>query len=109
MSAEYDYEVEFIVIEETITYEEIIPFKPIPVFGSALCAQTDPEMFFPEKGQSSGVRAAKALCRRCDHEVPCREYAINDTTIKYGIWGATTARERGMMRRLLGIADGEEG
>ena len=31
----------------------------------ALCAQTDPEAFFPEKGGST--REAKRICESCDH------------------------------------------
>ena len=42
--------------------------------GAALCAQTDPEAFFPEKGGST--RAAKKVCLSCDVRVGCFEYAL---------------------------------
>ncbi len=39
----------------------------------ALCAQTDPEAFFPEKGGST--REAKRVCRSCEVRAECLEYA----------------------------------
>ena len=40
----------------------------------ALCAQTDPEAFFPEKGGST--REAKAVCQACQVREDCLEYAL---------------------------------
>ncbi len=40
----------------------------------ALCAQTDPEAFFPEKGGST--REAKKVCLACDVRGECLEYAL---------------------------------
>lgn len=37
--------------------------------GHALCAQTDPEAFFPEKGGST--REAKKVCLSCEVRVEC--------------------------------------
>ena len=57
----------------------------------ALCAQTDPEAFFPEKGGST--REAKRTCLACDVRVECLEYALaNDE--RFGIWGGMSERER---------------
>ena len=39
------------------------------VWASALCAQVDPELFFPEKGQPSAP--AKAVCARCPVTALC--------------------------------------
>lgn len=57
----------------------------------ALCAQTDPESFFPEKGGSS--RDAKGTCLRCPVAIDCLEYAL-DHGERHGIWGAHSERER---------------
>lgn len=57
----------------------------------ALCAQTDPDIFYPEKGGS--VREAKALCRQCPITQRCLEEALANREV-YGIWGAMTSRER---------------
>ena len=40
----------------------------------SLCAQTDPEAFFPEKGGST--REAKRVCLSCDVRSECLEYAL---------------------------------
>ncbi|QRN80660.1 MAG: WhiB family transcriptional regulator, partial [Nocardiopsis sp. BM-2018] len=37
----------------------------------ALCAQTDPEAFFPEKGGST--REAKKVCQSCEVRAECLE------------------------------------
>jgi WhiB family redox-sensing transcriptional regulator len=62
----------------------------------ALCAQTDPEAFFPEKGGST--REAKRVCTGCEVRVDCLEYALaNDE--RFGIWGGLSERERRKLRR----------
>ena len=61
----------------------------------ALCAETDPESFFPEKGGST--REAKRVCRSCEVRAECLEYALKHG-IRYGIWGGFSERER---RRLM--------
>ena len=45
---------------------------------AALCAQTDPELFFPEKGGST--RAAKRVCTGCPVRAQCLEHALRMTT-----------------------------
>jgi WhiB family redox-sensing transcriptional regulator len=61
----------------------------------ALCAQTDPEAFFPEKGGST--REAKRVCLTCDVRTECLEYALaNDE--RFGIWGGLSERERRRVR-----------
>jgi WhiB family redox-sensing transcriptional regulator len=61
-----------------------------------LCAQTDPEEFFPGKG--SDVRAAKAVCAGCPVLNTCRAYALDRPNLS-GIWGGTSERERKALRR----------
>ena len=62
----------------------------------ALCAQTDPEAFFPEKGGST--REAKKVCLSCDVRVECLEYALaNDE--RFGIWGGLSERERRRLKK----------
>jgi WhiB family transcriptional regulator, redox-sensing transcriptional regulator len=65
----------------------------------ALCAQTDPESFFPEKGGST--REAKRICISCEVKDDCLEYALaNDE--RFGIWGGLSERERRRLKRLAG-------
>jgi WhiB family redox-sensing transcriptional regulator len=62
----------------------------------ALCAQTDPEAFFPEKGGST--REAKRVCLACEVRVECLEYALaNDE--RFGIWGGLSERERRRIKK----------
>lgn len=64
--------------------------------ADALCAQTDPEAFFPEKGGST--RDAKKVCGACNVKAQCLEYALaNDE--RFGIWGGLSERERRRLRK----------
>jgi WhiB family transcriptional regulator, redox-sensing transcriptional regulator len=61
----------------------------------ALCAETDPEAFFPEKGGST--RDAKRVCSGCSVRAECLEFALaNDE--RFGIWGGLSERERRRLR-----------
>lgn len=57
----------------------------------ALCAETDPESFFPEKGGST--KDAKQVCLRCEVKDQCLEYALAREE-RFGIWGGLSERER---------------
>lgn len=61
-----------------------------------LCAQTDPEVFFPEKGGST--RDAKQTCMACEVKVQCLEYALSNDE-RFGVWGGLSERERRRLRR----------
>ncbi|QIG44040.1 WhiB family transcriptional regulator [Nocardioides anomalus] len=62
----------------------------------ALCAQTDPEAFFPEKGGST--REAKKVCLTCEVRTECLEAALmNDE--RFGIWGGLSERERRKLKK----------
>ena len=62
----------------------------------ALCAQTDPEAFFPEKGGST--RDAKRICTSCEVKTQCLEYALQNDE-RFGIWGGLSERERRKLRK----------
>nr|WP_277628330.1 WhiB family transcriptional regulator [Arsenicicoccus dermatophilus] len=64
----------------------------------AVCATTDPELFYPQKGEMPKVRAAQQICRSCPAMVECREWAIAHGE-DHGVWGGTTPRERLRIRR----------
>ena len=65
----------------------------------SLCAQTDPEAFFPEKGGST--RDAKRVCAACLVRQECLDYAM-DNDERFGIWGGLSERERRRLRRERG-------
>ncbi|QWF82221.1 WhiB family transcriptional regulator [Amycolatopsis sp. CA-230715] len=62
----------------------------------ALCAQTDPEAFFPEKGGST--REAKRICQGCEVKDECLEYALAHDE-RFGIWGGLSERERRKLKK----------
>jgi hypothetical protein len=64
----------------------------------APCAQTDPELWFPEKGGS--VRVPRRLCRECPFLAACRTWALEHPhEAAHGIWGGLTVRERARILR----------
>ena len=64
--------------------------------ADSLCAQTDPEAFFPEKGGST--REAKKICASCEVRTNCLEYALENDE-RFGIWGGLSERERRKLRK----------
>lgn len=67
----------------------------------ALCAETDPEAFFPLKGQST--RSAKRICALCPVDGECLDFAL-DNEIDFGIWGGLSVQERRAVLRTRGAA-----
>jgi len=57
----------------------------------ALCAQSDPEAWFPEKGGST--RPAKAVCAHCPIREACLEVALANG-YREGVWGGASWMER---------------
>jgi WhiB family redox-sensing transcriptional regulator len=73
--------------------------NPLAWQSDSLCAQTDPEAFFPEKGGST--RDAKKICASCEVRPQCLQYALaNDE--RFGIWGGLSERERRKLRKRAG-------
>ncbi len=64
---------------------------------NALCAETDPEAFFPEKGGST--REAKRVCVGCEVRAECLEFALRNDE-RFGIWGGLSERERRRLRMM---------
>lgn len=66
----------------------------------ALCAETDPELFFPEQGSgtSGPVLAARRICGACPAQAECLEWALDYPENLSGIWGGTSERERRKLR-----------
>lgn len=62
----------------------------------ALCAQTDPDIFYPEKGGST--TPATSVCANCTVRSECLDYAVTND-IRHGIWGGTSDNDRKRMSR----------
>lgn len=76
--------------------EPVHEANPLAWQSDALCAQTDPEAFFPEKGGST--RDAKRICTTCDVRGECLDYALQNDE-RFGIWGGLSERERRKLKR----------
>ena len=69
----------------------------IQVWENVLCAQVDPELFFPEAGQAAQSRAARAVCACCDVQALCLD--TFGPLLSHGVVGGTTDRQCREARR----------
>lgn len=72
--------------------ENWLPHRP-------LCADTDPEVFFPGVGDHWSAAMAKRICRSCPCLAACREHGIEE---RHGIWGGLSEHERRVIRKRQG-------
>lgn len=75
---------------------EWAPHLPPDWYADALCAQTDPEPFYPPKGAS--LRPAKTVCAACPVRARCLEYALANRETE-GVWGGLGPSERRALLR----------
>jgi WhiB family redox-sensing transcriptional regulator len=75
-------------------------------FENPLCSEIDTELFFPENGEQSQAATAKSICKKCPHITECFEWALHNE--RYGIWGASSPRDRKKLRNKLKIKLREE-
>lgn len=61
----------------------------------ALCAQTDPALFFPDSGVNPNQ--AKRICAQCPVQTTCLAYAL-EANLYGGVWGGLTQHERERVR-----------
>lgn len=73
---------------------------------SALCAQSDPEAWFPEKGGS--VKEAKRICGLCPVREECLQFAL-DNNERFGVYGGLSERERRKLQTQPDYRAGREG
>lgn len=62
----------------------------------AVCASTDPELWFPPTGK--GSRVAKTVCGTCPVQAQCLAVALADPSLD-GVWGGTSVKDRQALRR----------
>jgi WhiB family redox-sensing transcriptional regulator len=67
-----------------------------PWMADGLCAQVDPDCWFPEKGGSTAE--AKRICLGCDIREQCLQYAL-DHDERFGVWGGYSERDRRKLAR----------
>ncbi|NKS56215.1 WhiB family transcriptional regulator [Rhodococcus hoagii] len=64
--------------------------------AEGVCSQTDPDAFYPDKGESS--TPAQKICTGCPVRTECLEYAL-ERDERYGVWGGLTPRGRKSLLR----------
>jgi DNA-binding GntR family transcriptional regulator len=67
----------------------------------AACKDSDPELFFPERGEQAKGQAAKQVCASCQVQQQCRDLAVRASASReedHGIFAATTPHERSGLR-----------
>lgn len=79
----------FISSEARYTYITLL--DEIDKHGEPVCSQTDPDSWFPDKGEA--VAAQKKMCRKCPLVDICLEFSIVNQEA-HGIWGGVGAGER---------------
>jgi WhiB family redox-sensing transcriptional regulator len=72
----------------------------------ALCRETDPEAFYPDRGESA--QEALSVCRRCPVTAECLAFALAHDE-RFGVWGGTTEADRQRLRRLQQEAADDSG
>jgi WhiB family redox-sensing transcriptional regulator len=63
----------------------------------ALCAQADPDTWFPDEEDPELAAAAIRVCARCPVRGDCLAHALAIGE-RHGIWGGLTARQRQHLR-----------
>lgn len=69
---------------------------------ASACRDTSPTLFFPVGTTGAAleqIEAAKAVCRRCDAQPRCLEFALA-TNQESGVWGGTSEEERRKLRKV---------
>ena len=61
----------------------------------ALCAEVDPNIFFPEIGEN--VSVVKKICKACDVREECLKFSL-DNDERFGIWGGLSEKNRRQLR-----------
>ena len=96
------------------TYDLPAPIKPQPWQVDALCAQVDPELWFPDGSAPHGSQSTQdaiAMCHRCPVQQRCLAYAMAAEAGKYwknryGICGGLLPIERYSLARAAHV-DGD--
>lgn len=66
----------------------------------AACSGKNPNIFFPERGDSLGMARAKAICATCTVTAACLQRAL-DESLNSGVHGGLSAKERRLLKATL--------
>ena len=69
----------------------------------AVCASTDPELWFPVKGDRHTADKAKEFCATCPVAQQCLEFALANEE-REGIWAGLNGDQLARLRRKKKVA-----
>jgi WhiB family redox-sensing transcriptional regulator len=75
------------------------------LYEDAICPQTDPEIFFPEKGE--WAKEAKRVCQACEVASLCLHLALENHE-SFGVWGGFSKPERQYLINLWDVAEKQD-
>jgi len=88
------------------TAADLMPSPDGDLHGAA-CTEADPDLFFPEDGDTFSTRRAKTICAMCPVRELCLALAM-ERGEAYGIFGGLDpAERRKLARRQSGSTPGE--
>ena len=73
----------------------------------ALCRETDPDAFFPEKGQTP--YAAQRVCSGCPVRTECLTDALDRRDVAFGVLGGLTPGQRRDLLHTVGAGGARTG
>jgi WhiB family redox-sensing transcriptional regulator len=65
----------------------------------AECRSSDPNVFFPERGDSDTLEVARSICRTCSVAEECLAYALTLPPQDAGVYAGRSAKKLQPMRR----------
>lgn len=71
---------------------------------NAACKDMGNDLFYPNKGETQKILAAKKVCAECPVQKECLEMGLEEN---YGVWGGLTELERKSYRRKHKLRRGE--
>ena len=77
------------------TSREVFFPKPPKWQRQGACLGAHPDLFFPERGQST--KPAKEICKSCKVKEECLKFAL-DGSEQFGVWGGMSERQRKRLR-----------
>lgn len=63
----------------------------------AACRGSDPDLFFPGRGDYRATSPARQICAACPVREPCLEAGMSE---HFGTWGGMSERARRRLRRI---------
>lgn len=88
------------------SYSNVLTLKGmLPTFEDAACRDLDLTVFFNDDRAHDKNNTAIKICNSCFERYECLTFALAEE-MEFGVWGGIAPKERGTLRRKLGIRNG---